>query len=555
MLNIIYIFLILVFLDLIVVKDLDYLLQNWSERYIVNLTLSSLSLLIILVLMSRLQKYILYLIIVIPTIIQTTYFEIYRKMVSSFGFQTFLEDSGMVLSLWFANINILKTVFLIVIIWFLIGKIRKIDILKRISIPLYFFLIAIYSLIIFSWYSVPNFQNSIISYYGTLLDSIKIGAYSNFKIDRPKLEKQKRENLPNIIYIIGESLVLNHTSLYEYERDTTPNLKRLESDGKLVKFENAIALGTKTRLSVPYMLVGLGGIDPKGEIYKYPTVLNYMKSVGYKTYFIASQDLSWGGLKNFLIDKDVDNFVNGTKYNPNARVHKGSDDLVMVQNEILPIIENEEKPFFIVYQMDGSHYPYSKHSPKEFKKWKEDSKNSINSYDNTVLYSDFVLNKIIESMREKYPDSWIFYSTDHGQNLGEKGGMFNDNFEKDVVHNVMFISSPDSYLENLKGLENSPISQIDIVPTILDILNIESIKALDGLSLLRDIPKERIRISSTYMPTLHNTPEATIIFPNLEYWYIDFAKMSVTLEDGKRSIQYQELDEIYREMFDKKLER
>lgn len=554
MLNLLQVWIIFIFIDLIIVKDFDYLILNFSERFLVNLSLSSLALLLIIIIFSRVKKHILFFILIIPTIIQTTYFEIYRKMVSSFGFQTFLEDSEMVLFLWFENINILKTLFLTLIIWFLIGKIQKIDLSKKILIPIYFLLISIYSLIIFSWYSVPNFQNSIISYYGSLFDSIRIGAYSNFKINRPKLEIAKKKNLPNIIYIVGESLVLSHTSLYGYERDTTPNLKKLEVENKIVKFENAIAIGTKTRLSVPYMLIGLEGIDPKGEIYKYPTILNYMKSIGYETSFIASQDLSWGGLKDFLIDKDVDYFVNGTKYNPNARVHKGTDDLIIVENEVLPIIRNAKNPFFMVYQMDGSHYPYSKHSPKEFKRWKEDSANSVNSFDNTVLYTDFVLNKIIENMRIKYPNSWIFYSADHGQNLGGKGGMFNDNFEKDVIHNMMFISPPISYLKKLKNLKNSPISQTDIVPTILDIVNLQPIKPLDGFSLLRDIPQDRLRVSSTFMPTLHNSPEATIVFPNLNYWYIDFVKMSVTLEDGKNSIPYNELDDVYKNLFDKKLE-
>ena len=254
-------------------------------------------------------------------------------------------------------------------------------------------------------------------------------------------------------------------------------------------------------------------------------------------------------------DKDVDNFVNGTKYNPNARVHKGADDHVMVENEILPIIENEKDPFFIVYQMDGSHYQYSKHSPKEFKNWKENGANSINSFDNTVLYTDYVLNKIIEKMRGKFPDTWIFYSTDHGQNLGGKGGMFNDNFEADVIHNTMFISPPHQYLKQLESLQNSPLSQTDIVPTILDILNLEPIKPLDGFSFLKEIPKDRLRVSSTFMPTLHNTPEATLIFPDLTYFYIDFGKMSVTLKDGKQSIPYRELDEVYKRLFDKKLEK
>ena len=548
MFNLFVIWLTATFLDIVFIKDFDFFLANFSERFLINIGLSSFALLLIILLLRNFKKT-LYFFLVIPTIIQATYFEIYKKLVSSFGFQTFFEDSNMVLNLWLENINFWKTIFLILAFLFLVKNLKNIKIHKVISFGSSFLLISIYTLIMLSWYSVPNFQNSIISYYGSLFDSIRLGIYQHSQINRPKLEIQKKENLPNIIFVVGESLVLNHTSLFGYSRNTTPNLLQLEKNQEIVKFKNVVSIGTKTRLSVPYMLVGISGIDPKGEIYKYPTIINYAKSIGYKTIFITAQDLSWGGMKDFLIDKDVDYFVNGTKYNPNARVHKGADDLEITEKEIFPIIENEKQPFFIVYQMDGNHYPYSKHSPQNWKKWQENGKNSVNAYDNSVLYSDEVLSSIISRMRNKFQDSWLFYSTDHGQNLGGKGGMFNDNFSQDVIHNTFFISPPNKYLKKLQKLQNSPLSQVDIVSTILDIWKIQPIFQLDGYSLLQEIPNNRMRITSTFMPTLHNTPEAVLLFPDMQYWYFDFLKKSVTLKDGKTAIPLSDIEQKYLNLF------
>ena len=548
-----FIWLSLVILDLFIVKDFDHLIINISERYFVNLVLSSLALFTILFLMRNWKRWVIFIILLIPTLIQMTYFEVYKKLVTPFGFKTFLEDGGMVLDLWFDNINLPKSIFVIFLIWWLIGKIQKGYLSKYITVPLTGFLIGVYTLIVFSWYSVPNFQNSIISFYGTIFDTVKEGLYTNFKLERPILKQETRNNLPNIIFIVGESAVLSHSSLYGYERDTTPKLNQLKEEKSLIPFSNVVSIGTKTRLSVPYMLVGLQGIDPHGEIYKYPTIMNYLKSIGYKVIFITSQDLAWGGLKSLLIDKDIDYFVNGTKYNSNARVHKGTDDLIMVQNEILPLIDNSKQPFFLVYQMDGSHYPYSQHSPKEFKKWQENGANSINAYDNTLLYSDEVLSQLIIKMRDKYPSSWVFYSTDHGQNLGGKNGMFNDNFESDVIHNMFFISPPPNYFDKVVKNINSPISQADIVATILDIVDIQPIKQIDGISILKEIPNNRLRVTSTYMPTLHNIPEAVLVFPNLSYIYIDFDKMNATLQDGKNSLRFQDLNQSCRSIFERRL--
>ena len=554
--KIVYIWLALLFLDIFTIQDISNLIENFGERYIINYSLTSLALLLILILIRNWNRWAIFILLIIPTLVQSTYFEVYEKLVSPFGFKIFLENIGMVLDLWIENIDIPKSLFLIFAIWWLVSKLPKGDISRYITIPSIILVIAIYGLIVFSWFSVPNLQNSIVSFYGAILDTFKQGIYQNFKLQRPDLEnlQSSKRELPNILYIVGESAVLSHTSLFGYERDTTPKLRELERNGTIIKFTNVVSIGTKTRLSVPYMLVGLQGIDPHGEIYKYPTILNYMKAIGYRTIFITAQDLSWGGLKNFLIDKDIDYFVNGTKYNPNARVHKGADDLVVVENEILPILEkNSSKPLFLVYQMDGSHYPYSQHSPKSFKKWKEKGDNSINAYDNTLLYFDEVVAKIVINFRKRYPNGWIFYSTDHGQNLGKRGGMFNDNFELDVIHNLFFVSPPRKYLERLRKNQNSPISQADIVATILDIVGVQPIKPLDGVSILGEIPKERLRVVSNYMPTLHNVPEAVLVFPDLELIYIDFDKMSVTFPKSQQTIHFSELNSSYRLLFEKRL--
>ena len=342
--KIVYIWLALLFLDIFTIQDISNLIENFGERYIINYSLTSLALLLILILIRNWNRWAIFLLLIIPTLVQSTYFEVYEKLVSPFGFKIFLENIGMVLDLWIENIDIPKSLFLIFAIWWLVSKLPKGDISRYITIPSIILVIAIYGLIVFSWFSVPNLQNSIVSFYGAILDTFKQGIYQNFKLQRPDLEnlQSSKRELPNILYIVGESAVLSHTSLFGYERDTTPKLRELERNGTIIKFTNVVSIGTKTRLSVPYMLVGLQGIDPHGEIYKYPTILNYMKAIGYRTIFITAQDLSWGGLKNFLIDKDIDYFVNGTKYNPNARVHKGADDLVVVENEILPILEKKQ---------------------------------------------------------------------------------------------------------------------------------------------------------------------------------------------------------------------
>ncbi|WP_201341056.1 sulfatase-like hydrolase/transferase [Abyssogena phaseoliformis symbiont] len=187
--------------------------------------------------------------------------------------------------------------------------------------------------------------------------------------------------------------------------------------------------------------------------------------------------------------------------------------------------------------MDGSHYPYSIHSTKQHKKFlSEGDENSMNAYDNTVVKTDDYIATLINHMRKQYPSSWVFYSADHGprQGLGRKSGMFNQGFNKNTIHNPLLISPPLGYYSQLKMNTNRPISQADIVLTILDIIDMKPHENINGKSLLDIQDSNRLRVVSKYMPTQHNEQKAVLVNPDLSYYFIDFYKMSVTMPNGKK---------------------
>lgn len=164
-----------------------------------------------------------------------------------------------------------------------------------------------------------NFQHSAMAFYSTLLQITKAQALE-FKYDKDSVVKSQppTHDLPNIIYIIGESLTLSHMGVYGYVRDITPKLQQLKQDKQLLAYDNALSIGTHTRLSVPYMLVGMEGIDPSGKFYQTPSIFNDAKARGYSTAFISAQDTSWGHIKELFIDNDVDYFLDGVSMNKNT---------------------------------------------------------------------------------------------------------------------------------------------------------------------------------------------------------------------------------------------
>jgi glucan phosphoethanolaminetransferase (alkaline phosphatase superfamily) len=550
--------------DLFLIRDTAWVMAHGAgERFIVNYTASALGFLGLLVLISthllrgKARTGLAVLILFLPMMIQLSYFSVYHKFVSSFGFKAFFEDPGLVFSLWIDTLPLFQVLlsFAVVLLAVIILK-RTIQGFHIVAQGLSgFTIVAVTALTALSWYSVPVFQNSVMAYAGSYVEMVKQKSYEQFKLKRPEVTVEPTDRpLPDIILIIGESTVLTHMGLFGYERDTTPGLNRLAREGRIAAFDNCISIGLQTRLSVPYMMTGLQGIDPKGYIYTCPTVLNYAKARGYHTAFFTAQDLYWGRMKEFLIDDSVDEFVNGTHFNPQASVHKGADDLDLLDNGVLPFLDRTTSPFFLVVQMDGSHYPFAEHCEPEYKRFlPEGEPNSVNAFDNTVAYTDIVLSRLIDRVRDTNPKAWIFFSPDHGQNLGGANGFFNDFFSSDVIHNPLIVSAPEEAMPLLQAKRHAPLSQADIVPTILDLMGLSPLNDIDGLSLLDAIPENRLRVCSTYMPTFHNVPESVLVFNDLSYYYIDHARGSVLLDDGKTVMPFEDLDPEYKALFSRRM--
>jgi hypothetical protein len=254
------------------------------------------------------------------------------------------------------------------------------------------------------------------------------------------------------------------------------------------------------------------------------------------------------------VDQDLDYIRDGNDYSPSVRVSKGADDLVVLEKGILPYLREVKAPFLLVIQMDGSHYPYTDHCPPEYKKFlPEKSKNDVNAYDNTLVYSDIYLNKLIETVHQKDKNAWIFFSPDHGQEFGGDDGFFNESYSKNVIYNPLLVLPPYSAFAKIKVNVNRPVSQADIMATILDLINVKPVKPIDGLSLLEPIDPSRLRICSKYMPTSRNKPSAVLVFADLSYLFIEFEKERVTLADGRTIVPYSQLETPFQALFNRRL--
>jgi len=560
-----YAWIILVILDLSM-RGSSWLVHSVTGlRFLANYIMSVTVLLTVLSLLSFIRKktlfWIIYsLVIIFPLVIQGNYFWIYKKFLSPSIFSIFFESPGMVAGTSAANLNLLLLLYLVFfsalagMMLFRFRPRRKWIIIPDILVFLGFFIFFL-----LHWYSVSNFQHSTFSFYNTLTEDIMVSNNKTIHPDRVAVSPvTPLENPPNFVFVVGESQVLSHMSLYGYKRKTTPLLDSLCKEKKIIPLNKAVSIGNKTRFSVPYMLVGLEGPDPKGAFFRYPSLFDYMKAAGYHTLFISAQDLHWGYLDKYFDDGHIDLLEDGSYFSSNVDVHKGADDLVVLPH-LYRFLEQYGNPFLLVVQMDGSHYPYNIHSPDSLKRFlPEESPNCVNAFDNTLIVTDIYLTRLYQYLNSMFPNTYMFFTPDHGQNFGGLNGRFNDNFKPDVWHNALVVFPPVQDTIQHRILErnrNKLSSQADIFATILDLSGITPQYRIDGISLLDTLHVHPYVTCMEYMPTFHNDPTGIVVDSALQTLFIDFSKHAVSDYRSGKSYRYENLEPVIKEMLDHRLKR
>jgi lipid A ethanolaminephosphotransferase len=224
------------------------------------------------------------------------------------------------------------------------------------------------------------------------------------------------------IMLVGETARADHFSMDGYRRITNPVMSEVPN----LMFLEADSCGTSTAFSVPCMFFMRGHENYSPEIARTESnVLDILATAGI--------DVNW--VDNNSSCKHVCDRV------PNVNLRLGPDGTVQ-HTDILDIelvdvaehyIHSSTGDMLIVLHMMGSHGPaYSERYPEGFARFtpychkaspSECSADEVsNAYDNTILYTDYVVGALIETLRA-HPefDSFLFYASDHGESLGENG--------------------------------------------------------------------------------------------------------------------------------------
>lgn len=281
-------------------------------------------------------------------------------------------------------------------------------------------------------------------------------------------------NIKNIVIVIGESARRDAFSLYGNQIKTSPNLeKRIDN---LLIFDNAIAPASYTVLAVPMMLSKAMPSDnylPLEISDNIIALANYTKN--WDTYWFSTHE-------------KVGSFVNTiSAIASQAKVSRWNQDgydeyLIPMIKEVLKT--NKDKNLFLLHTV-GSHYPLNKRYPAQFNVFNISDKKYINEYNNSIYYTDYVIEGIIKEI-ETTP-SILIYVSDHAQI--DNGSEFVHSFTKKGLEVPFFIWHSDSVDEKFKITDRleGPISTTELYEIIKKYLGVTTEIIKDSNSELKVI--------------------------------------------------------------------
>ena len=293
-----------------------------------------------------------------------------------------------------------------------------------------------------------------------------------------------------IVLVIGETSRRANWQLNGYSRKTNP---LLANQTNVVNFSDMLSISNLTRSSIPMLLTR----KPSELVNKYDfpekSIISAFKEAGFHTFWLSTQQkFGRHDTSTSVYAKEADEiiFLNKTSYS-----NRGEKDEVVLP-EFEKILNMQDKKKFVVIHTLGSHFDYSHRYPADFdifrpslndldnysqqdQRYKE---HLVNSYDNSILYTDYVLNKLIESMKnQSQTESFLLYSSDHGEDLFD-GQCDKSGHAHDTIYNFKIASFAwysDSFAENnadkiqnLKATRDNKINQTSIFPTLIDAASI-----------------------------------------------------------------------------------
>ena len=312
-------------------------------------------------------------------------------------------------------------------------------------------------------------------------------------ISRRPLEEQE-----TYVLFLGETARYKNWSINGYNRKTNPRLEQLDS---LIVFSDMSALASTTVKAIPLMLTSAGPENFR-DAFKRRSFLTAFKEAGFKVYWLSNlHRFGEHDTNTSIYAEEADSCIY------NEKIEAGEE--YKLDQSLLPLfsklLEDSSAKKLVVVHTLGSHFNYTRRYTSDFdvflpsgkgerKRRRYSREELINAYDNSILYTDFIISSMINDLKNSEGSSMLWYLPDHGENLLDDSrrlhlhgitNYFDLHVPSFFWYNDTMLSRHPDILEALKENSNKATSMETIFHTMPDLAGI-SFEELDPQKSLAD---------------------------------------------------------------------
>ncbi|MBO5268948.1 MAG: lipid A phosphoethanolamine transferase [Muribaculaceae bacterium] len=217
------------------------------------------------------------------------------------------------------------------------------------------------------------------------------------------------------VLVIGETSRADDWQLFGYGRPTNPLLTK--RDG-LIAYPKTLSESNTTHKSVPLMLSWVSAENFADSIYTTKSLISAFNEAGFATAYLSNQGRNHSFIDFFAREAQKTVFLTD-----NGHSHHDEELLPLLHDFIE---QSTNSKIMVILHTYGSHFNYMDRYPSSFSVFLPDktadadvfNRNElINAYDNSIRFTDYVLNRVIDMLENRQCLSGMIYLSDHGEDI------------------------------------------------------------------------------------------------------------------------------------------
>ena len=305
--------------------------------------------------------------------------------------------------------------------------------------------------------------------------------------DYPTLHRQvassRREKPLNLVILLQESLGAGFVKRLG-GRGVTPNLDRLANDG--IWFEQLYATGTRSVRGIEAVVAGFPPTPAQSSVklsksqHDFATLASLLRGQGYTSEFVYGGESHFDNMRGFFLGNGFHRVVDRADFHDPKFVGDwgaSDEDLMIKTDERLRALHASGEPFFMLAFSSSNHVPFQ--FPDGRIELADPEKQTVN---NAVKYADYAIGQFFDTARRRdyWKDTVFLVVADHDVRVYGSALVPVDKF-----HIPGLILGADIQPRDIASLA----SQIDLAPTLLSLMGVDSTHPFPGRDLTLSLPE------------------------------------------------------------------